>query len=423
MEAGVTRHIAVVGGGVVGLATAYYLRRDGAEVTVLERATIGSGASWGNTGWIAPTFSAPLPGPGMTGVALRALVRPNGSFYLSARHLPRLAPWLWGFWRASSASRHEAGMRAIAGLALRADSLYDELAADGVQLEMRPYGVVHAFAHRARAEAGLRKLLPLAELGFQLPNRVIDGRQLREIEPALGDIVTAGFVIPSERAVYPPSLLGGLRARLVEMDVCIREHRPVSGFRTDSSAIRAVRCGDETLEIDEVVLAAGVWTRPLAAKLGVRVPLEAGKGYSFTISPEPMPAHCLHLDEVKVAATPFTAGLRVGGTMELSGTDTHLNRRRLAAVARAAAPYLRSWRPESIREEWMGMRPVTPDGLPIIGRPRRWRNLAIAAGHAMQGVMLAPPTGHLLARVVLGEADAEELRPFSPDRFMRSEET
>jgi D-amino-acid dehydrogenase len=415
----VTRHIAVVGGGVIGLATAYYLRRGGADVTVFERATIGSGASWGNTGWIAPTFSAPLPGPGMTAVALRALARPNGSFYLSARHLPRLAPWLWGFWRASSASRHETGMRAIAGLALRAECLYDELAADGVQLEMRRSGVVHAFAQRSRAEAGLRKLLPLEDLGFQLPGTVIDGRQLREIEPALGGVVTAGFVIPGERALYPPSLLGGLRTRLVEMGAAIREHHPISGFQTDRAAITAVRCGSETVEIDEMVLAAGVWTRPVAAKLGVRVPIEAGKGYSFTISPDPMPAHCLHLDEVKVAATPFGTGLRVGGTMELSGTGTNLNRRRLAAVARAAAPYLRGWRPESIRDEWMGMRPMTPDGLPVIGRSRKWSNLAIAAGHAMQGVMLAPPTGHLLARLVLGDADPEELRPFDPERFAR----
>lgn len=414
-----TRHIVVVGGGVIGLTTAFYLRRAGADVTVLERGTVGSGASWGNSGWVAPSFSAPLPGPGMVATALRALARPNGSLYVSPRHLPRLAPWLWRFWRSCSPAKHHAGMRAVATLALPTQRLYDDLAAEGVRFEMRSVGVVHAFTSAERAEIARRKLLPLRDFGCEAPDATLAGEELRELEPALGKAVAAGFIVPNERIVYPSSLLEGLRDRLGEMGATIREHHGISGFVTNGSVITAVRSGSDAVEMDELVLAAGVWTRRLALQLGIDVSLEAGKGYSFTISPATMPSHVLHLFEARVAASPFRAGLRLAGTMELSGMKPDLNRRRVVAVARSAKPYLNGWKDESLREEWMGMRPMTPDGLPVVGRVKNWRNLYLATGHGMHGVMLAPATGYRLAQLIVDGSEPDELKPFSPDRFAR----
>lgn len=410
----------VVGGGVIGLTAAYYLRRDGADVTLLERAAVGSGASWGNSGWIAPTFCAPLPGPGTAATALRSLVRRTGSFSISVRHLPRLAPWLWRFWRASSAERHEAGLRAAATLARPTERLYDDLADDGVRFEMRPTGVLHAFLDGGQAEGVRRALLPFGDFGYAVPDAVIDGPRLRGMEPALGSAVEAGFVVAGERMVDPSSLLGGLKARLLEMGAVLREHRPVSGFAIGRGAITAVRSGDEAIAADDVVLAAGVWTRRLAAQLRLRLPLEAGTGYSFTVAPGTMPSHCVHCFEARVAASPFRAGLRLAGTMELSGMHSRLERRRTVAVARAAEPYFTGWRPDSPRDAWMGLRPMTPDGLPVLGRAGGWRNVFLATGHGMLGVTLAPATGRALAGIVLGAADLPELRPFSPDRFNRS---
>jgi D-amino-acid dehydrogenase len=411
----VSRHVVVVGGGVIGLATAYYLRRDGAEVTLLERSRIGAGASWGNSGWVDPTFSAPLAGPGMVAAALGALARRTGAFYLSPKHLPGLAPWLWRFWRASSADRHDAGMHATGRLALPAQDLYDDLAADGVRFETKRLGIVHAFLDGQRAERVRRGFVPLTELGFHLPEGIVDGDQLREAEPALSREVVAGFIVPNERVVYPPSLLAGLRNRIAELGGKVVEHTPVSHFDTKNGVVTAV----EGVEADAVVLAAGVWTRQLAAQLGIRLPLEAGKGYSFSVEPKTMPSHCLHLYEAKVAVSPFTGRIRVAGTMELSGLDERLDERRLAAVARSAAHYLTGWRDGSREEDWMGMRPMTADGLPVLGRPAAWRNVYLATGHGMVGVMLAPASGRAIARLALENAELPELGPFNPDRFLR----
>ena len=324
-----------------------------------------------------------------------------------------------GFWRASSAAKHDAGLRATAKLALPAHRLYDELAADGVRFETKRLGIVHAFLDASRAERIRRTFLPLTELGYHLPDSIVDGQALREAEPALSEAVVAGFVVPNERVVYPPSVLDGLRTRLVELGGTVREHEPVTGFVTKGDTITGVRSGGDVIDGDEVVLAAGVWTRQLAARLGVDVPVEPGKGYSFSVSPVTLPSHCLHLYEAKVAVSPFSTRVRVAGTMELSGLKPELNRRRVAAVARASEQYVTGWEAGSLREEWMGMRPMTADGLPVLGRPRAWRNLCLATGHGMVGMMLAPATGHAIARLILEGAELPELRPFSPDRFVR----
>jgi D-amino-acid dehydrogenase len=411
-----TKHVVVVGGGVVGLASAYFLRREGAEVTLLERSTIGSGASWGNSGWVDPTFSAPLAGPGMVGTALRALARPNGSFYLPMRHLPRLAPWLWRFWRASSPERHDAGLRAVARLAQPTQRLYDQLGADGVRFDSRRLGVVHAFLDAARAERIHQTFLPLTELGYEAPSGVVGGAALREGEPSLSEAVAGGFIVEGARVVNSPSLLYGLQARITELGGAVREHAPVIGLDTKGSRVTGVRTPEGPIEADEVVLAAGVWTGQLAAKLGIDVRIEAGKGYSFSVTPMTMTSHLLHLYEARIAVSPFEERLRIAGTMELSGVNRKLNPRRIAKVAQAASRYLGGWT-GPLEEQWTGLRPLTPDGLPVLGRPREWTGLCMASGHAMAGVMLAPATGQAIAQIVLEDADLAELHPFNPDRF------
>lgn len=413
------RHVVIVGGGVIGLTVAYYLKRAGASVTVIERSSVGSGASWGNAGWIVPTFSAPLPAPGMAWTAMRALASSNGSFYISLRHLPGLAPWLWRFWRSSTSAKHLHGLLATAALAWPTHRLYEELAAEGVDFEMSPSPILYAFLHGTKAEhIRRRNILPLVDLGYPQPSATLDGPELRDIEPALGGAVEAGFLVPGERTVSPPSLLAGLKARLTEMGIEIREHDPVSGFVTREGRVVAVRGSGSPVDADDVVLAAGVWTRKLARQLGVRIPLQPGKGYSFTISTGTTPAHCLYLYEARVSVSPSGSSLRLAGTMELSGMSADVGRGRIDAVARAARPYLAGWDRDSLREEWAGLRPMTPDGLPVLGRAGTWRNLYLATGHGMLGVTLAPATGWILARLIVDGDDAEVLRPFRLDRFV-----
>lgn len=414
------KHVVVAGAGVVGLACAYYLRSAGADVTVLERTAVGSGASSGNTGWISPTFAAPLAAPGVGATALRALARRNGAFYIAPSYLPKLAPWLWSFWRASTPDRYETGLRALASFASPTSDLYRALAADGIDLEASGTdGVLHVFRDARDARAALKDLRPFEELGYEVPADIIDDSEsLRRIEPSLGSAAVAGFVVRGEYAIHSASLLTALHRRLAELRVPVIEGAGVTGFATQNGSVRAAVTEAGRHEADAFVLAPGVWLRDVAALLGVRIPVEAGKGYSFSIALETPPTHCVHLSEEKIAVSPLANRVRLAGTMEFSGRTSTLNERRITAIAKAARPYLADW-DGNVSEPWAGMRPVTSDSLPVIGKAGAFNNLYMAGGHGMLGVTLALATGTRITEALVSDRPLDDLRLFRPDRFNR----
>ena len=412
--------VAVVGAGVIGLACAWELRRAGADVLVLERGEVGGGTSRGNTGWVCPSFTYPLPAPGMVREGLRQLVTGGDAFVLRPSLDPAFVRWLWSFRRNCSRSRFEAGVRALLGLNRRTLELFDAYRDAGVRFEMHSAGVVVA----ARTDEGLelyraifRRLHELGYEGGYIDE--LDGKALAELEPALdASSVAAGLHARVDRFVRPEELTAGLAEHLRAGGVEVRIGCELRGLASGGGRVRLETSGGRD-EADRVVLAAGLPTVPLLRRLGVRVPMVGARGYSVTVPGRGTPpAHALYLAEAKLGLSPYDGGVRVAGVFELGARDASAPRGAGHKLLAAARPYLAGWLPETDGpvEAWAGLRPATPDGLPLIGALPGLDGVFLATGHGMLGVTLAPATAALLAPLVLERRSAPELAPFDPGR-------
>ena len=396
--------VAVVGGGVVGLSCAFALRRGGAEVTVYERGRVGEGCSRGNTGWICPGLSAPLPAPGVLGGALRGMLHRDSPLLISPLLGPSFLRWSWGFWRASSRERYRAGLEATVALTKTAFADYDELRAAGVEFEMHSTGMLVAALTEPGLDEYAAMLTEAEEAGYEGPVRVVSGDEARDLEPALSEAVIGGVHAPSERYVRPESVSRGLAAWLRANGAAVEENTAVDDL--------------DDLDADAIVVATGAWSGELLG--GCRFPMEAAKGYSITAkSGGRLPRHALYLSEGKVGTSTFDGGLlRVAGIFDLTGIDEKLKLRRINALLRSSAAFLKDWSaPDEIELVWAGLRPYASDGLPVIGAVPERDGLYVATGHGRMGITLGPITGKLLAQVILEGASPRELEPFRIERF------
>ena len=396
--------VAVVGGGAVGLCCAWSLARRGADVVVYERDRVGSGCSLGNTGWICPGLSAPLPAPGVMRAALRGMLRPGSPVLIRPFFGPAFLRWSWQFWRACAPERYRAGLEATVALSRRTFELFDELQADGVEFEMRSSGMIVAALTEAGLEEYATMLREAQAAGYEGDVQVLDGDAVRRLEPAASEAVLGGVHAPAERYVRPESFTRGLAEALRREGALVQEGAEVDDLRE--------------VDADAVVVAAGVWSRRLLESAGVRLPMEAAKGYSVTARGRgTVPRHAYYLAEAKVGCSTFGDAVRIAGVFDLTGLDVTLRRRRIETITRSAAAYFRDWEPEEVELEWAGLRPYPADGLPVIGRVPVRDATYLATGHGRLGITLAPATGELLADVILDGARPAELAPFAFERL------
>jgi D-amino-acid dehydrogenase len=416
------RRAIVVGGGVAGLCCAYYMRKRDFEVTVVESNRVGTGASWGNGGWLCPAQSGPLPEPGLTLGGLRMLFNAESALYFAPASAAQITPWLLQFLTYCNGPAYRHGLAAWAALGRKIFTLVEAMAADGVEFELYRQGMLCAAQEPDVAARELRKLAPMRDYGYELPDDILTGDELHALEPALSPAITAGFEIQQHWHVRPDSFTAGLAAALRRMGVEIVEAAEVVDFvatsiQNDARAIRRVRTTAGDLDAETFVLAAGARTQPLARMLGVSFPMQAGKGYSFFVRPSVMPRHAILLADVHVGCTPLGDVMRIGGTMEFSGLNTRLDRRRIDATIRGAKRSFAEWASPEVEHEWAGMRPITPDGLPVLDRAPGHDNVFIATGYSMQGMTVGPPAGEQLAEFVASGRRPEMLGPFRADRF------
>lgn len=414
------RQVFVVGGGISGLCTAYYLRRAGAVVRVLEARRVGGGASWGNTGWVTPAQAGPLPEPGLVSYGVRSLLEPRAPLYFEPRQLVRMLPWLLTFARRCNEADHMRGRLALATLARPCFELLDAMAADGVDVKLDRVPLLVAGTNAREAQTFLDRLQPLSRLGFGVPSKVLEGDELRSLEPVLSEGVRAGFVIEQHRIVEPPGLLAALARRLAELDVEVSEGTEVHDVDVDGSRVVALRTSTGRYRCEQVVLAAGAWLGPLARTFGARLPVQGGKGYSFDIRPRLMPRHALLLLDPHVGCSPFGDRLRVAGTMEFSGLNGRLDRRRVQSIVQGATRLIDGWTDPEPESLWCGLRPIAPDGLPIIDRHPAIGNVFFAGAYSMLGMTLAAPAAEKLAQFVLTNRRPSELASFRATRFRRA---
>ena len=386
--------VTIIGGGAVGLATAFALRQRNADVQVIEAGKCGQAATLGNAGWVTPGYSTPLPAPGIPLQSLKWMLDPESPLLIRPTVRPSFLSWCLRFAQNCTADAFERGIAALVGLNHRTLELYDAMRQAGVEFEMHSAGLIFVAKAHEMVEEEARMLGMLTRAGYEGKVELLTLGALRELEPAVGDHVAGGVYAPSERHVRPESFAKGLSSFLVAEGVEIIEGAEVIDMARGDRGRWRVLTTTGAHEADRVVVAGGVASRGLLKRIGVRILLEAAKGYSITATGSGRPpTHALGLIEARVACSPFDGGVRLAGTIELGRVDKSVREPRMRGIVKSAEDYLGDWRPEVRTLEWAGMRPTTPDGLPLIGEIPGQPGMYLATGHAMLGVTLAPATG------------------------------
>lgn len=409
--------VAIVGGGVAGLSAAYFLRQAGVEVTVFEAHRVGSGASHGNAGWLCPAQAGPLPEPGLAAHGLRGLSRPDSPLYFAPRQVPRMLPWLLRFARHCNSRDYRRGVEGLARLGRRTFELFETMQSDGVKLELHRRGLLLAAEDPGLLKAFLEGLAPMRQLGYDIPRAMLDGPATRELEPQLSPDIRAGALLTEHWHVEPSTLMAGLAARLRELGVRIEEGVDVHELDDAQRRRPRLRTSAGGHEADVVVVAAGAWSARLTRGLGFHLPLQAGKGYSFEVVAEPPLRQALELVDTHLGLSQFDSRLRIAGTMEFSGVNLRLDARRIEAMIRGASRALPGLALERIEHRWVGMRPLVPDGLPVVDRVPGHKRIFIATAYSMLGMTLGAPAGEALAGFIRTGKRPADLEPFRADRF------
>lgn len=417
-EPGERHDVLIVGAGVVGLACAWSLLRAGRQVTLVDAGPVGAAASHGNCGTITPSHAAPLPMPGMPTQVLRWMLRKDAPFYLKPRWDPALLGWMLRALRRCNRQDFErtAAIRAELLNASR-DLLAQWVRRDCLDCQFEQVGTLYAFLD-AGEFAGYRWHQDLLQrLGIDCQQ--VRGDALRTLAPALNDRVVGGYLHPGDAHLRPDRYVAELARCVRAAGGRIVENTPARSLSRTGDRVTGIELEDgRRWSAEAVLLAAGSWSPTLARPLGLRLPVQPGKGYSITYDrPALAPSIPLVLKERSVCVTAWPSGYRLGSTMEFAGYDSSLNSVRLAALKRAAHEYLREPEGPVVREEWYGWRPMTPDDLPIIGPVGRHPGLWLATGHGMLGVTLSAVTGELIAAQMTGRVPPWNARPLSPDRF------
>jgi len=411
-----SKHVVIIGAGVIGLATAEACLKRGHRVTVIDRSPRQrSGCSFGNAGMIVPSHFIPLAAPGMIALGFKWMWNPESPFYIKPRLDPGLISWGLKFMAAATKDHVERASPLLRDLNLASRELYlqyDEdfgLVKNGLLMLCKTQ---HGLDEEAAVSAKAR------ELG--VPAEVHDAASTAKLDPGITMDVAGSVWFPKDCHLSPERFISALERRILAAGGEMIWNTEITGWVRRGGKLEAVRTPDGDYDADEFVLCGGVWSDEIAKDLGLKIPMQAGKGYSLTLpDPVELPALCSVLTEARVAVTPMDGALRVGGTMEISGREEKIAPRRVSGILKALPAYFPKFKPADFDaiKPWQGFRPCSPDGLPYLGRTNAATNLTIATGHAMMGLSLAPITGQIAAELVDGEPSAFDLTMLSPDRY------
>lgn len=410
-------NVLIIGGGAVGVCIAYDLVRAGMSVRLLERGSrLASGASAGNAGLVTSSHSVPIATPAALRAGFRWMLKPDSPFHLPPR--PSLAPWVMRFMRACTPPRVAAAsalQRQLTEEGLRRHAEYAQTLDTGFEGD----GLVDAYETEDGMELGRCEVAARRREG--LLGEVLDVARLRERVPALTPQLVGGTLYPRDGYCDPLRFVLALGRAAQEAGALIELDTEVLAIGRDGRAVGPVETTRGTFTADEVVLAAGAWSPPLARPLGLAVPVVGAKGYHVDYERrDGDPDVPIYMQEAKVVATPLGDRLRLAGTLELTGLDMRVNETRVEAIRRVGERLLPSLAGRRVVEVWRGLRPCAPDGMAMIGRPRSLDNLVVATGHSMSGITLAPATAVLVQQLLFGEQPALDMRLLDPDRFSRS---
>jgi D-amino-acid dehydrogenase len=408
------RRVIVVGAGMVGLSTAWFLQEYGVDVTVVDRVGVAAGSSWGNAGWLSPVMAIPLPEPSVLRYGLRALLDRNASLAVP----PTLNVDLWRFLtRFAAHCTLPQWRRAMSGyLDVNRESLatFDQLNANGVASPTISAPILACFTRPEQATPLRHEFVLIAEAGQPVQVSDVDVTLARTLAPQIGQRIRLVLRIDGQRYFDPGAFVNSLADSVVARGATLRTDLTVRSLRHELGAVTVEGDGGSE-QADAVVVATGAWLNELARPLGVKVRVQAGRGYSFSLATDEAVPGPIYFPAARVACTPYHGGLRVGGTMEFRSPDAPIVASRVDALVRSVKPLLRGVDWNAVSDVWVGPRPVTADGLPLVGATNV-PGVFVAGGHGMWGITLGPITGKLLAEQIVTGVAPDALSAFAPLR-------
>jgi D-amino-acid dehydrogenase len=408
--------ILVIGGGVVGTALAAELCRQGRKVVMVEKGQPGNGCSYANAGWVTPCFAMPLPQPGMFFKSIGWLLDPQSPLHIQPHLSFLLARWMFHFLKAMNKTQLEKSVAALTDISKYSLEFYSEFSRRSPNFGFENRGLLLVSANADGLEYARKEQELMAGQGIE--GRYLERDELLAFESALKPLVQGGIFFPQEAQVEPyPTVL----ALLEEFKNLGGESRPnteVYEFEMRDGRIEKVITTQGNFRPDLVVLAAGSWSTALAKQLGTRIPVLGGKGYSMNIEmKDQKPERPIMIVEKKIAITPRANSIRVAGTLELVDQDHSISPQRVKAIQKGAAEYLHLEKAGTPTDLWRGLRPCTPDGVPVIGPSQKISNLFYCAGHQLLGLQSAPGSARLAAELITGRDPFTDPRPFRAGRF------
>jgi len=415
---GKNKSVIVVGGGIVGLSTAYFLQKAGHEVTLFDKSDITSGASFVNAGYLTPSHIISLASPGMITQGLKYMFNSSSPFYMKPRLDPDFIRWAWYFKRSSTKAKVDRSMTVIRDINLLSRELYEGIQAsnDLGDFQIGQQGLMMVYQTEKARDHEMEVVEKAAKMG--LVGRHLSKSALKKMEPNIDFNAEGAILWECDRHTTPPLIMKKMVEYLETAGVTIYKNEEVRDLSVSSGKITEVKTERASYKADEVVFAAGSWTANLSKKLNLKLPLQAGKGYRINMEEPTNITIPAILMEKKIAVTPMEGFTRFAGTMEFSGINHTIRKERVEAIAKAVEAYYNGFKiPEKAKNEAKcGLRPVSPDGVPYIGKPKNINNLTIATGHAMMGWSMGPATGKLVTELISGDKLSLDISPFAPQR-------
>ncbi|PWT75675.1 MAG: FAD-dependent oxidoreductase [Bacteroidetes bacterium] len=414
------KNVFIIGGGIVGLSSAYYLRLSGCEVTLIDKSDFRDNCSYGNAGYVCPSHFIPLATPGIVRQGLKWIFNSASPFYVQPRLNYALLEWGIRFIRSATRAKVEKAAIPLRDISLLSQKEYESWASQpGFEFSYQHKGLMEIFQTQQKADQALHTVHQALELGLEA--KLLSMEELRLMEPQTRINAMGAIYFGCDAHLYPNRLMESLNAVLKKMGVRFLPNEEVRGFLTSRAGVEKVVTVNGQYAADEVVVAAGSWSREMASQLHVRIPLVPGRGYSITLENN---SYRLNypavLMEGRVAITPIDGNkIRFGGTMEITSTQTPPRIKRVQGILSAVKSYFPDFDTPLPPEDkiWYGYRPCSADGLPYIGRSRKCKNLVIATGHSMLGLSLGAGTGKLVDEIILDKPRSMDITPFDVDRF------
>lgn len=408
--------VLVVGAGIIGTSIGAEVARRGAKVCVIDKGALGKGCSYGNAGWLTPCFSMPLPMPGMLLKSMKWMLNPEGPLYIKPSLSPDLAYWLFTFMKAMNEKQARSAVECLVKLSQKSLSEYDKLSKKYPEIRFEQKGLLMVSQTKAGVASAVEELNYVQDLG--VPGKILKADEIREMEPALKGPLLGGVYFTQEAMAEPYAVVQAFGKEIKAYGGEIRENTELQELVIENNKISKVRTSTGEIHAKQVIMATGSWSKSIARMLRLRIPILGGKGYAMIVPPLEIQPRCpMMLVEKKIAITPRANSLRIAGTLELVDQDFSITQKRVKAIEKGAREFLNLPETLQVEELWAGLRPCTPDGVPLIGYHRNISNLILAVGHQMLGLQSGAGTGLLVADLLEGKKPFVDMKVLDANRF------